>query len=318
TRRAPLGRSITASSNMRTMICRRIRTELLHDCQQKKNMSESLFMSGSFAEPMALTPKFKREFVKVIERFIRDYLRESGRKGIIIAMSGGLDSSVVAALCARSVGPERTAGLHLPYRDSPKQDERDARELANSLGISFNSIPIDDLVEAFLALEDTEDRVRRGNIIARCRMVVLYHAAHSMDHIVAGTSNKSELLVGYFTKYGDGASDIAPIGDLYKTQVRGLAKELGIPEHVLEKTPSAALWPGQSDEEELGISYDELDPVLLGIELGFNAEDIVERTGLDAAKVDRIVERVEKSVHKRRLGLIPKVGISTVGLDWRE
>ena len=267
---------------------------------------------------MALTPKFRKELVTVIEMFLRDYLEKSGRKGILVGMSGGLDSAVVAALCARAIGPERTAGIHLPDKDSPKQDEADAREHAESLGISYIAIPIDGFVESFLSLEDTDDRVRLGNIKARCRMVVLYHAAHSMDNIVAGTSNKSELLVGYFTKYGDGASDIAPIGDLYKTQVRDLAKEIGIPDRLMEKTPSAALWPGQSDEEELGISYAELDSVLLGIELGFTAEDIVERTGTELAKVHDVFERVKKSAHKRRLGLVPKLGISTVGLDWRE
>ena len=267
---------------------------------------------------MALTPKFRKELVTVIEMFLRDYLRKSGRKGILVGMSGGLDSAVVAALCARAVGPESTAGIHLPDKDSPKQDEKDAREHAESLGISYIAIPIDGFVESFLSLEDTDDRTRLGNIKARCRMVVLYHAAHSMDYIVAGTSNKSELLVGYFTKYGDGASDIAPIGDLYKTQVGELAKEIGIPDRLIGKTPSAALWPGQSDEEELGISYAELDSVLLGIELGFSAEDIVERTEMDPAKVQDVFERVERSAHKRRLGLIPKLGISTVGLDWRE
>ncbi|MFQ6106771.1 MAG: NAD+ synthase [Thermoplasmata archaeon] len=279
---------------------------------------EILFIAQSFAGLMTLKPKFKKEHITVIERFIRDYLAESGRKGIIVAMSGGLDSAVVVALCARAIGFERTAGIHLPDRDSPKHDERDAREFAESLGISFNTIPIGDFVESFLSLEDTDDRVRLGNIKARCRMIVLYHAAHSMDYLVAGTSNKSELLVGYFTKYGDGASDIAPIGDLYKTQVWELAKEIGIPDHLTEKTPSAALWPGQSDEEELGISYRELDSVLLGIELGFSAEEIVERSEVDSAKVHRVFEMVQRSIHKRRLGLIPKVGISTVGLDWRE
>lgn len=267
---------------------------------------------------MALTPKFRKEYVTVIERFMRDYLRQSGRQGFIVAMSGGLDSSVVASVCVRAVGAERIAGVHLPDRDSAKQDETDAREMADSLGIAFNTIPIDAFVEAFLTLEGTEDKVALGNIKARCRMIVLYHAARTMDYIVAGSSNKSELLVGYFTKYGDGGSDIAPIGDLYKTQVRDLAREIGIPDTLIEKTPSAGLWPGQSDEAELGITYTELDSILLGIELGFTAEEIQERTGLDENKVCDIFERVERSDHKRRLGLVPKLGVSTVGLDWRE
>jgi len=237
---------------------------------------------------------------------------------MVIGMSGGLDSSVVAALCARSASPEKTAGIHLPDKDTPEEDGRDSKELAESLGISYNAIPIGGFVESFLTLEGADDRIRVGNIKARCRMIVLYHAAHSMNYIVAGSSNKSELLTGYFTKYGDGASDILPIGDLYKTQVRELAREIGIPEHIASKKPTAGLWPGQTDEEELGISYEELDRILLGIELGFTAEEIAKRTELDAARIGQVIERMDRTVHKRRPGLIPKLGISTVGIDWRE
>lgn len=267
---------------------------------------------------MSLEPKFRKEYVAVIERFVKDYLRTSGAQGIIIGMCGGVDSSVVAALCAHSAGPEKTAGIHLPDEETPEAEGMDSKGLAESLGISYNTIPIGDFVDSFLTLEGTDDKVRIGNIKARCRMIVLYHTAHSMNYIVAGSSNKSELLMGYFTKYGDGASDILPIGDLYKTQVRGLAMELGIPDRIIGKRPTAGLWPGQTDEEELGISYEELDRILLGIELGFSAEDIVERTGLSAEKVGQIVERVDRTSHKRRLGLVPKLGISTVGIDWRE
>lgn len=267
---------------------------------------------------MGLEPKFRKEYVAVIERFVKDYLRTSGAGGILVGMSGGLDSSAVAALCARSAGSERTAGIHLPDKETPEADGKDSEDLAESLGISCNTIHIGDFVESFKTLEGTEDRVRMGNIKARCRMIVLYHAAHSMNYIVAGSSNKSELLTGYFTKYGDGASDILPIGDLYKTQVRELARELGIPDHIAGKKPTAGLWPGQTDEEELGIAYEELDRILLGIELGFTAEEITERTELSATKVNQVIERMDRTAHKRRLGLIPKLGISTVGIDWRE
>lgn len=267
---------------------------------------------------MGLEPKFRKEYVAVIERFVKDYLRTSGAEGTIIGMSGGLDSSVVAALCTRSAGPEKTAGIHLPDKETPEADGVDSKHLAESLGISYNTIQIGDLVESFLTLEGTDDKVRLGNIKARCRMIVLYHAAHSMNYIVAGSSNKSELLTGYFTKYGDGASDILPIGDLYKTQVKELARELGTPDHIAEKKPTAGLWPGQTDEEELGIAYEDLDRILLGIELGFTAEEIAERTELNASKVGQVIERVDRTAHKRRLGLIPKLGISTIGIDWRE
>ena len=267
---------------------------------------------------MGLRPKFRKEYVKVIERFLQDYLSKSGSEGIVVAMSGGLDSSVVAALAARSVGPERTAGLHLPDSGSSPTDERDSRELAESLGMTYNVIPIDDFIEPFSTLDGTDDRLKLGNIKARCRMTILYHASHSMNYLVAGTSNKSELLIGYFTKHGDGAADLLPIGDLYKTQVVSLAEEIGIQRSIIEKEPSAGLWPGQTDEEELGISYEDLDSILMGIEIGFDADEISERTGLDVQKVEETVNRVKESAHKRRLGLIPKLGISTIGVDWRE
>ena len=149
-------------------------------------------------------------------------------------------------------------------------------------------------------------------------MIALYHAARDEGRLVIGTGNKSELALGYFTKMGDGGCDFLPIGDLYKTQVREMARHLGLPAKILRKVPTAGLWPGQTDERDFGISYEELDRVLLGIELRYTAEEIAERTDVDVKQVRRIESLVAANVHKRKMPLIPKVGIRTFGLDWRE
>jgi NAD+ synthase len=154
--------------------------------------------------------------------------------------------------------------------------------------------------------------------MTRARMIVLFHQAKLMNRIVMGTSNKSELLIGYFTKFGDGGADFYPIGDLYKTEVKELAKNIGIPENLIEKVPTAGLWVGQTDEGEMGISYENLDVILLGIELGLTSEEIVNKTGLDPKLVDSVWNKHRTSVHKRKMPLAPKIGIRTLGLDWRE
>lgn len=269
---------------------------------------------------MVLRPKFQESCVDVILSFLRHHVRESGRKGVVLGMSGGLDSSLVAKLCAEATGPKTVLGLFLPEKPPSSQDERDARGWAKQLGIEFRSIAIGPMVDAAakqLSLTKA-DRVGLGNVKARMRMIVLYQVAREDGRLVIGTSNKSELAVGYTTKFGDAASDFAPIGDLYKTQVLEMARHLGLPRAILEKVPTAGLWPGQTDEGELGITYDELDRILLGIELQLRPEEIAERAAVDAKQVERIEGLVEASVHKRKMPLIPKIGIRTFGLDWRE
>jgi NAD+ synthase len=163
-----------------------------------------------------------------------------------------------------------------------------------------------------------QDKRLRGNAMARLRMVVLFHHAKLMERVVMGTSNKSELLVGYFTKFGDGGADFCPIGDLYKTEVRELAKVLKVPVSILDKVPSAGFWEGQTDEGEMGLTYQELDQILVGIELNLSCEDISARTGIPLAKVEKVWHMHRGTVHKRKMPLIPKLGFRTVGLDWRE
>lgn len=249
---------------------------------------------------------------ETIEEFIRSFL--NGKKGII-GMSGGIDSTLVSFLASRAV-PGRIIGVHMPERESSPEDERDAREVAEKLGIDFRVVNIERFVSPFR--EIYFDRKVLGNIKARIRMVVLYSIANSENALVIGSSNKSEILTGYFTKYGDGASDLMPIGDLYKTQVRMLASKMGVPDSIINKVPTAGLWQGQTDEDELGIDYATLDKVLYGIEMLMDDFTISEETGAELSAVKRIRGMVESSRHKRVMIYIPKIGVRTVGLDFRE
>lgn len=266
-----------------------------------------------------LVPRFKEEQVFIIQAFIAHSVGESGRTGVVLGLSGGLDSALVAKLCANALGPERVLALGMPDGKGGK-DMKDARRFAKSLGIEFRTVgvrPIVTVMEKKLkAIE--EDLVPRGNLRARARMTVLYFVANREGRIVMGTGNKSEALVGYFTKFGDGGVDFQPIGDLYKTQVREMAYHLGLPPAIIEKEPTAGLWPGQTDEGELGISYGELDRILLGIELQMEPESIAANVGLPLDSVRHAQALVAASVHKRKMPLIPKVGARTIGLDWRE
>ncbi len=266
-----------------------------------------------------LAPRFREEHVPLIESFVADALEASGRKGIVLGLSGGVDSALVAKLCADAVGPKRVLALALP-EGKGSRDVADAKAYAKELGIGFRVIDIAPFVAALdEGLRPSKvDRIARGNLRARTRMIVWYYVANTEDRVVMGTGNKSELLTGYFTRWGDGGADFLPIGDLYKTQVWAMARHLGVPERIVRKKPTAGLWPGQTDEGELGMAYEDLDRVLLGVELQMEPEAIAEKTGVRLAEVERIEARVASTAFKRKMPLIPKVGIRTVGLDWRE
>jgi len=266
-----------------------------------------------------LVPKFREDHVALIESFLIHQVEASGRKGVVLGLSGGVDSALVAKLCADAIGPRRVLVLALP-EGKGNRDLEDARSYAKGLGIGFRIVDVAPFVVPFEAglRPGKADRVARGNLRARARMIVLYFVANSEDRVVMGTGNKSEILCGYFTKFGDGGADFLPIGDLYKTQVRAMARYLGVPKRIVERTPTAGLWPGQTDEGELGLSYDDLDRILLGIELQMEPEAIAEKAGVSLARVRHVEALVAASVHKRKMPLIPKVGVRTVGLDWRE
>ena len=199
---------------------------------------------------------------KKIEDFIYSRLEKSGAKGVVIGLSGGVDSAVVAALSAKALGPAKVLGLLMPAPTNAFADIEDARLIASRLGIATKVISLKSILESFSA-NIASDQKAMGNLTARLRMCLLYYEANRLNFLVAGTGNKSELSVGYFTKYGDGGCDLLPIGDILKTQVWELAKFLGIPSRIINRVPTAGLWPGQTDEGELGISYKELDDVLL-------------------------------------------------------
>jgi NAD+ synthase len=275
---------------------------------------------SSPSEKPHLRPKFKPESVDVIHSFIKQKIEEAKAEGVVIGLSGGLDSAIVAKLCADALGPKKVLALIIPDTTTPEEDIKDALGFATKLGIEYRVIDISEMVEGFKSLLsplELDDKAL-GNIKARCRMIVLYIHANLSNKVVMGTSNKSELLTGYFTKFGDGGADFSPIGDLYKTQILELAKAIEIPENIINKPPSASLWEGQTDESELNIQYQLLDRILMGIELRLDAKDIAEKVGVEETEVLRILDMVEKNVHKRKMPLIPKMGIRTLGLDWRE
>ncbi|MEM3422054.1 MAG: NAD+ synthase [Candidatus Hadarchaeum sp.] len=247
---------------------------------------------------------------KKLITFIKNKVRESGADGVVIGLSGGIDSSVTAVLCVRALGPEKVLGISLPEVGvSDPSDVADARLVAEKLGIDFRVIDIAPVVKALRGQLEfkPEAKLPNANILPRVRMVVLYYYANMLNRLVVGCSNRSELRTGYFTKYGDGASDLAPLGALYKTQVRELACYLGIPKQIVDKTPTAGLWPGQTDEGELGISYKNLDMIFAGLDLGLKPVAIAKTVGLRLDEVKSIVERERRSLHKLRPPEIPKL-----------
>lgn len=267
---------------------------------------------------MPLTPSADPNALEAISAFVQDHVADAGASGAVLGLSGGVDSALVAAIAARALGPKRLRAFFLPVERAPTGDLGDARDVARRLKVALE---VRDLTVPYFALVEAtgaEDRRIRGNLKSRVRMIALYAEANRRGALVLGAGNKSELLTGYFTKWGDGGCDLLPIGDLYKTQVRELAFQLGLPKRVIEKTPSAGLWPGQTDESELGISYEELDRVLLGLELKMNDATIARRAVVALAKVRKVRARVEASAHKRRMPLVCKLGLRTVGVDWRE
>jgi NAD+ synthase len=234
--------------------------------------------------------------------FIRKQVETAGANGVVVGMSGGIDSSVVAALCAKAIGPEKVLGLCLPDEVTSPSDVKHAEDLAKRLGIKFKVIEITPVIEALrkcLPGVDPGARVPLANLKARTRMIVLYYYANLCGYLVAGTGNRSELRTGYFTKWGDGAADFLPLGSLYKTQVKELARHLGIPRPILDKTPTAGLWPGQTDEGELGISYEKLDKIYMYLDAGKTPPEVAGAAGVELKQVMEFIEREKRTQHKR-------------------
>lgn len=256
-----------------------------------------------------------------IVRFISDYVERSEAKGLVLGLSGGIDSSTVAALAARAIGGENVFGLMLPEEETrDSKDVEHARIVAKKFKLKITECDITPTLEAFyrsIPIFDPSKKVSKGNVKARMRMIYLYYYANRFNILVCGSSDKSETMVGYFTKWGDVASDISPIMDLYKTQVRRLGQHIGVPEEIVKKPPSPALWPRQTAEEELGVKYELLDLILHGLEHFMTTPEIAEHLKIKKELVENVKHRWLSAEHKRRISLTTKLEYRTVGADLR-
>ena len=257
--------------------------------------------------------------VEIIVGFIRRQMEQAGFSRLVIGLSGGVDSATVAYLAARAIGADNLLAVRMPFRTSSEASETDAMRVVNALGCRTERVDITPMVEPMLALIEDSDaaalNVRRGNVMARQRMIVLYDRSAADDALVIGTSNKTEALLGYGTLHGDMAAALAPIGDQYKTQLRVVARQLGVPEQVVQKPPSADLWPGQTDEGELGRSYDMLDRTLYALVDRRWTVDRCERAGLPRDLVESVLQRVARMEFKRQLPPVAKLSLRTPGFD---
>ena len=252
-------------------------------------------------------PKITMDDVQYIRDFIKKSVKSTKSSGLVIGLSGGIDSAVVAKLAADSIDPSNILNVFMPSRVTPAADYKTTKELSDEWGTEYKIVDIQPAVDALTSvlLSDVEAPLERGNIAARCRMIVLYNLAKKRNYIVAGTSNQSEMMTGYFTKFGDGACDMTPLANTYKTEVKQIAAMIGIPQEIIDKPPSAGFWEGQTDESEMGISYDDLDVILYNMELDLNDDEIARDVNLSAAEVKEIRELVESMEHKRRLPIRP-------------
>ncbi len=254
---------------------------------------------------------------EVLLNFIRDEIRKAGFTKVVLGLSGGIDSALVAALAAKALGPENVLGIMMPYKSSSRESILDAKRVAEATGIRTKMIEITSMVDAYFALEPEISNMRKGNKMARERMTILYDYSAKENALVLGTSNKTEVLLGYSTQFGDSASAINPIGDLFKTHVWRLSEQMNLPKEVIEKKPSADLWEGQNDESELGFSYYLADRILHRlIDERYSREELIEE-GFDSEIVDKILRRIKINQYKRKLPLIAKISRRTIGREFR-
>jgi NAD+ synthase len=264
------------------------------------------------------TPLLNMTFVeRLLVDFVRDEVTNAGFRKGVLGLSGGVDSAVCAAVAARALGPENVLGIIMPYRTSAPESQADAFLVAEATGIRTEIVDISPMVDPFLAARAVHDRVRAGNVMARQRMIVLYDFSQRDRALVLGTSNKTELLLGYGTLHGDMACAVNPLGDLYKTQVWQLAEALSIPQKVVQKKPSADLWSGQTDEGELGFSYRDVDRLLSMMVDERRTEEELKAAGFEETFVRRVRSLIKQSQFKRRPPVIAKVSHRTINVDFR-
>ncbi len=243
-----------------------------------------------------------------ITEFVQNKVSEANADGLVVGLSGGIDSTVAAFLACEAVGKENVFGVVLPSTTTPTEDKLHGTTIAQLLGINYKEMAIDSILNEFLSVAQLEEDILAiGNLKARIRMSIIYFYANSKNYLVCGTGNKSEISIGYFTKYGDGACDIEPIGDLYKTDVYELAKYLEVPQEIIDKPPRAGLWNNQTDEDEIGMTYKLLDKILYQfIEKEIDADSIAKELNIEVNEVNDIINRVERNQHKTQVPESPK------------
>jgi NAD+ synthase len=254
---------------------------------------------------------------RILAGFIRDEVAKSGMKRCVMGLSGGIDSALSAYLSAEALGAENVLVVRMPYKTSSEDSLTDAQAVIDALGLPSLTVPISGMADALIDQFPDMSSLRRGNIMARLRMVTLYDQSVAWGGLVMGTSNKTEFLLGYSTIYGDSGVALHPIADLYKTQVRQLARDLGVPRSILDKAPSADLWVGQTDEAELGFTYEAADQVLfLLVDERYTVEEAAEESGFAPEFVARIWERVKANHYKRTMPNVAKISRRTIGHDF--
>ena len=253
---------------------------------------------------------------KILTGFVRTEITRMGFTHAVLGLSGGIDSALSCFLAAEALGPENVLAVRMPYRSSSPESLSDAQKVIDATGVQSMTVDITDMVEPLFAKFPDMDNMRKGNIMARQRMIILYDQSVAFRGLVVGTGNKTEILLGYTTLYGDSANALNPIGDLYKTQLRQLSIALGVPESIINKAPSADLWSGQTDEGELGFTYADVDQLLyLLVDQRYTPQECVE-TGFAEPFVLAVTERIRRNHFKRILPPIAKLSNRTIGYDF--
>jgi len=252
----------------------------------------------------------------VLKTFLRDEIRKIGIEHAVLGLSGGIDSALSCYLAAQAIGAHNVYAVRMPYKSSSQDSLDHAQLVIDALGVHSETVDITGMADALIEHTPDISNLRKGNIMARARMIVLYDRSAAYRALVVGTSNKTELLLGYGTLFGDMASAVNPLGDLYKTQIRQLAQALEVPQPIIDKPPSADLWTGQTDEAEMGLTYSEVDKLLfLLVDERYSPEEAIE-AGFDRLFVDRVMRMIKTSHFKRRPPIIAKLSRRTVGIDF--
>jgi len=267
-------------------------------------------------------PEFNAEFAaEALAKILRAEILKTGMRKAVLGVSGGVDSALSLGLAVRALGKENVLAVMLPYKTSNPASLGDARKLCEKFGVMSEVVEITAMADAYFARDESMNATRRGNVMARLRMIVLYDISARDGSLVVGTSNKTEILLGYSTLWGDMASAVNPLGDLYKYQVFAIARQLGVIPEILDKAPSADLWSGQTDEAEMGFSYTIADLVLYHwLERNYTVpalKELVREHGEDEAVVEQILKRVERNAYKRKLPVIAKLSPVTIGREFR-